>query len=79
MTEGENLAGMSPEQLMLRDLIYEISDFLDEADKQSREYQVGVWHALDLLRSKLDTFEIDQSRFARQMPDVEGWFLRGEK
>jgi hypothetical protein len=68
---------MSSEQLMLRDLLYEIPDLLSEAGQESREYQAGVFHALGLLRHKLETFEIDQSRFARQMPDVEAWFLRG--
>ena len=76
---AEDLDGMSAEQLMLRDLIYEIPDLLDKADRATRDYQVGVFHALGLLESKLSSFEIDQSRFARQMPDVEGWFLRGEK
>ena len=75
----ENLDGMSTEQLMLRDLIFEIPELLDEADKETRDYQAGVFHALGLLESKLSSFEIDQSRFARQMPDVESWFLRGER
>ena len=75
---SENLDGMSSEQLMLRDFLYEIPDLLAEADKQSRDYQAGVWHALGLLEHKLEAFEIDQSRFARQMPDIEGWFLRGQ-
>ena len=75
---GENLDGMSTEQLMLRDLIFEIPELLEEADKESRDYQAGVWHALGLLEHKLETFEIDQSRFARQMPDIESWFLRGK-
>ena len=75
---AENLDGMSSEQLMLRDLIYEVPDLLREADGESREYQAGVWHALGLLESKLNTFEIDQSRLARQMPDVEAWIIRGK-
>jgi len=70
----ENLDGMSSEQLMLRDLIYEIPELLEEADKESREFQRGVFEALRLLEFKLQTFEIDQSRFARQMPDVEAWY-----
>ena len=69
---------MSSEQLMLRDLIYEIPDLLADADKESREFQHGVFTALHLLKFKLESFEIDQSRFARQMPDIEGWFLRGK-
>jgi hypothetical protein len=76
---GENLDGMSSEQLMLRDLIYEIPDLLADADKESSDYRAGVFHALGLLKFKLNSFEIDQSRFARQMPDIEGWFLRGTK
>ena len=64
---------MSTEQLMLRDLIYEIPDLLAEADKESREYQFAVASVAKLLEEKLNTFEIDQSRFARQMPDVDAW------
>lgn len=64
---------------MLRDFLYEIPDLLAEAEKESRDYQAGVFHALGLLEIKLNSFEIDQSRFARQMPDIEGWFLRGTK
>ena len=75
----EDLDGMSTEQLMLRDLIYEIPELLDRVDKESSDFQAGVFHTLGLLAGKLDSFEIDQSHFARQMPDVEGWFLRGEK
>jgi hypothetical protein len=75
----EDLIGMSSEQLMLRDLIYEVPELLEAADQESREYQAGVFHALSLLRHKLEVFEIDQSRFARQLPDVEAWFLRGSR
>ena len=70
----EKLDGMSSEQLMLRDLIYEIPELLAEADMQSREFQHGVFSALRLLEWKLQSFEIDQSRFARQMPDIEAWY-----
>ena len=72
------LDGLSTEQLMLRDFIYEIPEFLKDAEKQTREYQAGVFHALALLDSKLNSFEINQSRFARQMPDIEAWFIRGK-
>lgn len=71
---SENLDGMSSEQLMLRDLIFEIPELLAEADKESRDFQHGVYTALRLLEFKLDSFEIDQSRFARQVPDIEAWF-----
>ena len=74
MVTVENLDGMSSEQLMLRDLIYEIPELLAEADTQSREFQHGVFSALRLLECKLQSFEIDQSRFARQMPDIEAWY-----
>lgn len=77
MRSLESLDGMSTEQLMLRDLIYEIPDLLTEADSESTDYRMGMFHALGLLKHKLDSFEIDQSRFAKQMPDVEAWFLRG--
>ena len=69
----ENLDGMSTEQLMLRDLIYEIPDLLAEAEKGSPEFRRGVFVALTLLEFKLNSFEIDQSRFAKQMPDIEEW------
>ena len=70
----ENLDGMSTEQLMLRDLIFEIPELLAEADRESREFQHGVFTALRLLEWKLEAFEIDQTRFARQMPDIEAWY-----
>ncbi|WP_423142817.1 hypothetical protein ACOYW6_05560 [Parablastomonas sp. CN1-191] len=70
----ENLDGMSSEQLMLRDLIYEIPDLLVDADKENRDFQHGVFTALRLLEWKLQSFEIDQSRFTRQMPDIEAWY-----
>ena len=70
----ETLDGMSSEQLMLRDLIYEIPDLLVDAENESREFQHGVFTALRLLEFKLEVFEIDQSRFARQMPDIEKWY-----
>jgi hypothetical protein len=73
----ENFVGMTSEQLMLRDLIYELPDLLKDAEKEDRNYQAGVFHTLALLDHKLNSFEIDQSRFARQMPDLEAWFLRG--
>ena len=70
----ENLDGMTREQLMLRDLIYEIPELLVEADREGREFQHGVFTALRLLEWKLESFEIDQSRFARQMPNIETWY-----
>ena len=69
----ENLDGMSSEQLMLRDLIYEVPDLFAEADGQTRDYQFGVASVLKLFESKLQAFDIDQTRFARQMPDVDAW------
>lgn len=74
----ENLEGMAREQLMLRDIFFEIHDFLEAAKVESREYQAGAFSALTILAQQLVTFEIDQSRFARQMPDLDAWFLRGE-
>ena len=70
----ENLDGMSTEQLMLRDLIFELPELLAEADRESREFQHGVFTALRLLEWKLEAFEIDQTRFVRQMPDIEAWY-----
>ena len=72
----ENLDGMSKEQLMLRDFLYEVPDFLAEADKESSDYRAGVFHAFGVLDHYLKSFEIDQSRFARRMPDLESWFIR---
>ncbi len=72
---SENLDGMSTEQLMLRDFLYEIPDFLAEADQKSADYRAGVFHTLGMLDHYLKSFEVDQSRFARQMPDVESWFI----
>jgi competence protein ComGC len=69
----ENLEGMSPEQLMLRDILYEIPDILADADRKTRDYQFGVAAVAKLLESQLHAFEIDQSRFARQMPDIDAW------
>ena len=71
---AENLDGMTSEQLMLRDLIYEIPELLAEAEQENRDFQHGVFTALRLLEWKLESFEIDQSRFARQMPNIEGWY-----
>jgi hypothetical protein len=70
----ENLDGMSSEQLMLRDLIYEIHEILAEAEHESREYQHGVREGALRLEEKLNSFEIDQSRFRRQMPDIDAWY-----
>ena len=64
---------------MLRDFIYEVPELLREADRESRDYQTGVFDALGLIEHKLNSFDIDQSRFARQMPDLEAWFLRGDQ
>ena len=75
---AENLDGMSSEQLMLRDIIYEIPDLLRDADTESRDYQRGMYVAFGLLQHQLDAFQIDQSRFARQIPDLEAWFHRGQ-
>jgi hypothetical protein len=71
---SENLNGMTSEQLMLRDLIYEIHEILEEADKESRDYQRGVAEVAQRLEEKMSAFEIDQSRFARQMPNVDAWY-----
>ena len=72
----ENLDGMTSEQLMLRDLIYEIHDELRDAarEKNLPGYALGVRRVAALLEDKLNLFEIDQSRFARQMPDMDAWF-----
>lgn len=75
----EELDGMSTEQLMLRDFLYEVPDFLAEADNESGDYRAGVFHAFGLLAHYLNSFEIDQSRFARQMPDIESWFIGNAK
>ena len=75
----ENLDGMSSEQLMLRDLLYEIPELLSEADRNENEYRRGVNEALRLLERKLKAFGIDQTRFARPMPDIERWYFRGLK
>jgi len=69
----EDLTGMTAEQLMLRDVIYEVHDILDDANQKSRDYQFGVAAVAGLLQHQLDTFGIDQSRFARRMPDVDAW------
>lgn len=74
-----NLDHMTTEQLMLRDLIFEIPEFLRDASKESRDYQAGVFHALGLLQSKINSFDIDQSQFAHQLPDIEAWFLGGRQ
>jgi hypothetical protein len=70
---AENLEGMSSEQLMLRDVIYEQHDILADAGKESRDYQFGVASVAKLLEHQLVAFEIDQSRFTRRMPDIDGW------
>ena len=68
----ENLDGMSSEQLMLRDIIYELHDLVDDAVKEhDGMYRLGVYSIASLLKHQLETFEIDQSRFARQMPDLD--------
>ena len=71
---NENLDGMTSEQLMLRDLIYEIPEMLAVADKESRDYQDGVREVALRLEEKIRNFGIDQSRFARQMPDIDAWY-----
>ena len=75
----ENLGGMTSEQLLLRDLIYEIPEILEEADEEGDPmYRLGGRVVAYRLEEKLKNFGIDQSRFARQMPDVDAWFL-GQK
>ena len=59
---------------MLRDLIYEIHEILAEADTESRDYQNGVREVALRLEEKLRNFGINQSRFARQMPDIDAWY-----
>ena len=60
---------------MLRDLLYELPDFLAEADRESPDYRAGV-HAMGcMLESYLNNFNIDQSKFARPMPNIDAWFL----
>jgi hypothetical protein len=76
---NENLEGMSTEQLMLRDLLYEIPDLLAEADQQESAYRAGVFSALSMLDSYLNSFQVDQSRFARRMPNLDSWFLEQAK
>jgi hypothetical protein len=77
---SENLDGMLSEQLMLRDLIYEMPEILGDADQGDLPgYRLGVREVAKRLEDKLQLFQIDQSRFARQMPDVEAWYLRGMK
>jgi hypothetical protein len=73
---AEDLRGMTAEQLMLRDLIYELHDELAEAASEDLPgYRLGVRRIAALLQQKLDASEIDQSKFARQMPDVDAWYL----
>jgi hypothetical protein len=73
----ENLDGMSSEQLMLRDIIYELYDFLDEAGKnKDTSYRMGVYSVVKILAEQMKSFNIDQSRFARQMPDIDLWLAR---
>jgi hypothetical protein len=76
---NENLDGMSSEQLMLRDFLYEVPDLLAEADKECPDHRAGVFSALTMLDSYMKSFEIDQSRFARQMPNLDAWFLGPSK
>jgi len=61
---------------MLRDLIYELPDLLADADRNCPSYRAGVYAVVGMLKNHLGSFEIDQSRFARQMPDVDAWYLR---
>ena len=69
---NENLDGMTNEQLMLRDIIFELHDLVDDAVKQPDSgYRFGVYSIASVLKHQLETFEIDQSRFARQMPDLD--------
>jgi len=74
----EDLAGMSREQLLLRDLIYEMPEVLRDASSESMEYRSGLYSLAKLMEMKLEAFEIDQTKFARQMPDVSAWYERGE-
>ena len=71
----ENLHGMSTEQLMLRDFLYEVPDLLAKADKETADFRAGVFSTLSMLDHYLQSFEIDQARFARQMPNLDTWYL----
>ena len=52
----ENLDGMSSEQLMLRDIIYELHDLVDDAVKEpDRMYRMGVFSIASLLKHQLET------------------------
>jgi hypothetical protein len=70
----ENLDGMTSEQLMLRDFIYEVNDILAEAEGASFDERLGLRPIAKLLEMNLQAFQIDQSRFARSLVDVDAWF-----
>ena len=65
----------APLEAALDDFFYEVTDFLSEADEKSTDYRAGVFSTLTMLNSYLDTFDIDQSRFRRPLPDLDFWFL----
>jgi hypothetical protein len=74
MTGIENLDGMTTEQLMLREFLYELPELLAAADGEPPAYRQGVYSVVAMLENCLDTFAVDQSRFARRMPNVDAWF-----
>jgi hypothetical protein len=70
----EHLDGMSSEQLMLCDVIYELYDLLDEASKDpNSSFRMGVYSVVKVLSDQMKAFEIDQSKYPRPMPDVDAW------
>jgi hypothetical protein len=71
---AKRLDGMSSEQLMLHDLIYEINEALEEAREAPVHERLGLRRIAKLFEIKLETFEIDQSKFARPLVDVDAWF-----
>jgi hypothetical protein len=71
----ENLEGMTSEQLMLRDLIYEVNEVLVEHRGSSFEERLALARIATLLERKLQVFDIDQSRFGQRLLDVDAWLV----
>jgi hypothetical protein len=62
---------------MIQDVVSEINELLEESSGASDDYRAGVFHAAGILFHKLNSFEIDQSKWNRPMIDPERWYLGG--
>jgi hypothetical protein len=60
---------------MIRDVVFELNELLEQSSSESDEYRAGLLHAIGILHHQLRAFEIDQTAWPRPLIDPEAWFL----